>query len=264
MAHRSSRSMCVGVVGELRQLAGRGERVGADERGRADLLEGVGVAVEAELAQRPQQAWRPQPAVHREHRAGDLHRPLDVEDAELRSPISQCGHPLVVARRRRRSKPAPLTTGLSASLAPVGRRRRAAGWGCAAAGRAARPLDLGRPRRPAPLLGSPRARLSAMPRPRPRRPRPRRRSCPTCFESSLTRPRELVALGRDRAHAGRRAPRRRRARTGLDALARQGSSTPSSSVRSRRTSITATRVALGAIARPAIAGHGGSSPTGRR
>ena len=42
-----------GVVGELRQLPARRERRRGDERGRADLLEGVGVAVEGELAERP-------------------------------------------------------------------------------------------------------------------------------------------------------------------------------------------------------------------
>ncbi len=48
----------VGVVGELGQLTGGGEGGRRDQRGRADLLEGVGVAFEGELAQRPRSSWR--------------------------------------------------------------------------------------------------------------------------------------------------------------------------------------------------------------
>ena len=59
----------------------RRQRRRRDERRRADLLEGVGVAVEGELAQRPTQR-RPEAAGHREHRPADLDRPLVVEDAE--------------------------------------------------------------------------------------------------------------------------------------------------------------------------------------
>ena len=58
----------VGVVGELGQLAGGGERGGGDERRRPDLLEGVGVAVEGELAQAAAQRGAEAPQ-HREHRA---------------------------------------------------------------------------------------------------------------------------------------------------------------------------------------------------
>ena len=85
----------VGVVGELRQLAGGGEGRGGDERRRADLLEGVGVAVEGELAQRPAHRGAEAPQ-HREHRARDLHRPLVVEDAEGGADLP-VRHPLVRA-----------------------------------------------------------------------------------------------------------------------------------------------------------------------
>ncbi len=69
------------VVGELRELPRRRERGGGDERRRADLLEGVGVAVEGELAERPAHR-RAEAARHREHRPADLDRPFAVEDAE--------------------------------------------------------------------------------------------------------------------------------------------------------------------------------------
>ena len=72
-----------GVVGELGQLAAGRERRRRHQRRRADLLEGVGVAVEGELAQRPAERGA-EAARHHEHRAADLDRPLDVEDPERR------------------------------------------------------------------------------------------------------------------------------------------------------------------------------------
>ena len=80
MHHRSSRSIAVGVVGELGQLAGGGERLAGDQGGRPDLLELVGVAVERVLAQGPGQGGAAL-ALHGEHGARDLHGPLVVEDA---------------------------------------------------------------------------------------------------------------------------------------------------------------------------------------
>ena len=63
-------------------MTGRHHRVGEHQRRRADLLEGVAVAVERELAQRPDQR-RARAAEHREHRARHLRRPLEIEDPEL-------------------------------------------------------------------------------------------------------------------------------------------------------------------------------------
>ena len=79
----------VRLVLELREVAGGDHRVGADERGRTDLLVGVGVPVEAQLHHGPQQPGAPT-SVQREHRAGDLGRPLAVEDPSS-APMSQCG-----------------------------------------------------------------------------------------------------------------------------------------------------------------------------
>ena len=70
------------VVGELRQLAGGRQGRRRHQRRRADLLVGIGVAIEAELAQRPRQRGTGA-ALHREHRLSDLGGPLVVEDAEL-------------------------------------------------------------------------------------------------------------------------------------------------------------------------------------
>ena len=85
----------VGLVGELGEVPGRGHRLGAHQRGRADLLVRVGVAVEAELHQRPQQPGAPAP-VHGEHRARDLGGPLVVEDRELGADLP-VRDPLVLA-----------------------------------------------------------------------------------------------------------------------------------------------------------------------
>ena len=72
----------VRLVDELREVAGGDHRLGPHERRRPDLLVEVGAAVERELHERTHQP-RPLPAVHHEHRAGHLHGPLDVEDAQL-------------------------------------------------------------------------------------------------------------------------------------------------------------------------------------
>ncbi len=79
----------VGVVGELGQLAGRLERLGPHEGRRADLLEGVGVAVEGQLAQAPRQGGA-QAAVDREHRPRDA-SPRSRSKIPRSAPISQCG-----------------------------------------------------------------------------------------------------------------------------------------------------------------------------
>ena len=207
------------------------------ERRRADLLEGVGVAVEGELAQRPAERGA-EAAGHREHRAADLDRPLVVEDAERRARLP-VRDPLVVGERRPAGRCGPLTTGLSASDAPSG----TSGWIrfgiTSSSSRSARDSSSCSPRQRA-ARRRPAARLSAwrcLGAGRRRRPDA---AAPTCLESSLTRARVSSRCGRQLAQLvverGRlvelleqrrvAAPRRRRA------------CTPSGSVRSSRTSIT--------------------------
>ncbi len=91
----------VGVVGELRQLAGRGEGRRRHQRRRADLFEPVDVAVERVLAQRTRQRGAG-PALHREHRPADLRRPFVVEDAERLAGLP-VGHPAVLGEVRRQA-----------------------------------------------------------------------------------------------------------------------------------------------------------------
>jgi hypothetical protein len=76
-------------------VAGRHHGVGEDQGGRADLLVGVGVAVEAALDHGPQQPGAPAP-VHDEHGARDLGGPWEVEQAQLVADVP-VGDPLVVA-----------------------------------------------------------------------------------------------------------------------------------------------------------------------
>ena len=84
----------VGVVGELGELAGGHHGVGAHQGGRADLLEGVGVVVEGEGGEGPQEPG-PCPPVEREHRSGELGPALHVEDAEGGAHLP-VGDPLVL------------------------------------------------------------------------------------------------------------------------------------------------------------------------
>ena len=72
----------VGLVGELRQVAGADHGVGLHHGRRPDLLECIPVAVEPVGDQRPQQAGTVAP-VHHEHGARHAHGALSVEDAEL-------------------------------------------------------------------------------------------------------------------------------------------------------------------------------------
>ena len=71
----------VRVVGKLRELPRRDERVGRHHRGRTHLFVQIGVAVEGELAQRAGHG-RSETAQRHEHRARDLHGAFVVEDAE--------------------------------------------------------------------------------------------------------------------------------------------------------------------------------------
>ena len=71
--------------------------------GRPDLLELVGVAVEGEGGQGPEQAGAG-PPVEREHRAGQLGPALHVEDAELGADLP-VGHPLGLAVGGSRGRP---------------------------------------------------------------------------------------------------------------------------------------------------------------
>jgi len=83
------------VVGELRQLSGDGQRLSGDQRRRTNLFICIGVAVERVLTQRARHGG-PEPALHREHRAGNLDRALGIEDAQCcsRLPVR---HALVVS-----------------------------------------------------------------------------------------------------------------------------------------------------------------------
>ena len=83
----------VGLVGELGQVAGRHHGLGADQRRRPDLLEGLGVAVEGEGGQRTQQPGARSPE-HREHRArrawprrSRSRMPSGVADLPVRDPL---------------------------------------------------------------------------------------------------------------------------------------------------------------------------------
>ena len=235
MHHRSSRSMAKASSANFGQLAAGRQRRRRDERRRADLLEGVGVAVEGELAQRPAERGA-EAARHREHRPADLDRPLVVEDAE-RGADSQCGTRWCSANSSGRSI-GPRTTGLSASDAPSG----ASGW-----------IRLGMPsrsvaqRRPTlvVLVGERASRRRRAPGSRPgaasaAATSPARRSWPTSLRQLVDPGPGGVALGGDLAQlvverGGRveLVEQRRIAAAGQSPRAR-----PSGSVRSSRTSIT--------------------------
>ena len=187
----------VGVVGELRQLTGGGERRSGDERRRTDLLERVGVAVERVLAQRPRQRGA-DAALHREHRPADLRGPLVVEDAERRARLP-VRHPLVLGELGRQVDRAldDRVVDVARAIGRVGMRQ------------------VGDPQQQVAqialhdveLVGQhallvaegPAAELQLL------RRRPRRRCVaarPTCFESSLTSARmasRLATMSRDRA-----------------------------------------------------------------
>ena len=72
----------------------------------------------AQLAQRPRQRGA-RPALHREHRPGDLHGPLVVEDAERGAGLP-VRHPLVLGVASAGEPDGAVTTGLSSSPAPSG------------------------------------------------------------------------------------------------------------------------------------------------
>ena len=75
------------VVLELRQLAGAGERLGVGEDRRPPLLVAGGrVGIEHEADERPLQL-RPHPAEQDEPRLGELHRALEVDDAQRRTQV---------------------------------------------------------------------------------------------------------------------------------------------------------------------------------
>ena len=131
----------VGVVGELGQLAGGDHGVGAHQGGRADLLEGVGVVVEGEGGEGPDEPG-PAAAVEREHRTRELGAALHVEDAEGRADLP-VGHPLVLGvgpaarrasggRSRLSSGPAPSGASAAGRLGSHSRRSRTSAWAASA------------------------------------------------------------------------------------------------------------------------------------
>ena len=95
----------VGVVGELGEVPGRHHRLGAHQRGGADLLVALTVAVQREGAEPPDEPGS-EPPVEREHRPRQLRPPFEVEDAE-RGPDVPVRHTLMVAVGPRRLGPPP-------------------------------------------------------------------------------------------------------------------------------------------------------------
>ena len=204
----------VGLVGELRQVPGRHHRRRAHDGRRADLLEGVGVAVERQLAQRPGQRGAAAPRSIGEHRPAHPRARARGRGCRARHRSPSAG-PAGGRAYASGSKPSTRRTGLSASVAPSGassdgrfgvrsrRSRRALG---PRPRRHPRPLGLvthGAAARRALV----RARVS-----------PALRAAPTCCDSRLISARQVVArLGEiaglriepaqlvdDRAGAGRR------------------------------------------------------------
>ena len=147
----------VGLVGELRQVAGGRHGLGEHQGGRADLLVGVGVAVEGEGGEGPEQPG-PGAPVEREHRARQLGAPLHVEDAELprRSPSAgpAGARPVPAPAGPRPARPPAARLDVVLGAGAVGRLVGRAGWAGGGGG----------------LRTSAAARL----RPRRRRPAPRR------------------------------------------------------------------------------------------
>ncbi len=92
MSHRSSRSMMVGVVGELGQVPRRGHGVGEHDGRRPDLLVLGRMAVDGERGERAQQP-RTRATVEGEHGAGEPRAALHVEhlqglaDLPVRDPL---------------------------------------------------------------------------------------------------------------------------------------------------------------------------------
>ncbi len=93
----------VGVLLELGQVPGRHHGVGEHQGRRPHLLEGVGVPVEGEGGEGPQQPGAG-PAEEGEHRAGQLGAALHVQQAELRADLP-VRHPLPLGVRRRGLRP---------------------------------------------------------------------------------------------------------------------------------------------------------------
>ena len=125
----------VRVVGELGQLARGGQRVGEHEARGTDLLERVGVAVQGQLAQRPGERGTAL-ALHREHRARDLHRPLVVEDAVAGAELPvRDALVLAVGLLVDAHDPEDGVVGLAGAVGRVGVREC---WGCRAGAGAAR------------------------------------------------------------------------------------------------------------------------------
>ena len=206
----------VGLVLELGQVAGRDHGLGQHQRGRPDLLVGVGVAVEGEGGQGPQQAGA-DPPVEGEHRTRQLGAPLEVEQPELGADLP-VGHPLVRRRTSGAASGQPRTTTLSSSPAPSGAsgagrlgryEQRLADLGLGRLGRRGR-LRSSSPRArlwsasssarsgsPA-LRASPTSRTAPSPRPAPRRAArqrrgPRRRARPRRSTSAGSTPRRARA-----------------------------------------------------------------------
>ena len=242
----------VGVVGELGQVAGGHHRLGAHQRRRADLLEGVGVAVERVLAQGPRPAGAVAP-VHREHRARQLGRRARCRGCRARRRSPSGGR-----AGGRRSASASKPTTRTRRCPPARRRRgrrRTGRWGCAAAPPAARC----RPPPPGPSPPWP-------PRRRPCSPRPgrwpRRGSPPCAARRSASTSSAPSPGGRRPAAFSSRSRRSRSASrsTSAGSTPRRDSPdfTASRSVRRRRGSITRRTLAAVSPGAPPL------STTGRR
>ena len=89
----------VGVVLELGEVPGRDHRLGPDKRRRPHLAVGIGVPVQAVLAERTAERGA-ESRVHDEHGAGELRPGGDVQDAEFLADLP-VRHPLVAGERVR-------------------------------------------------------------------------------------------------------------------------------------------------------------------
>ena len=172
----------VGVLLELGQVTGRHHRLGEDQGGRPHLLELVGVTVEGEGGERPEQPGA-EPAEEGEHGAGQLGPALHVEEPELGADLP-VGHPLGVAvgravRRARTGHHVVLGAGTVGGVGSgqVGQVQQ--GLAHLLLGRLGHGVERRR-------SSSPSGRLRRRSAPRPG---PCHRTCrasPTCFESALT------------------------------------------------------------------------------
>ena len=171
----------VGVLLELGEVSGRHHGLGEHHGGRPHLFERVGVAVEGERGQCPEQS-RTETAVEREHRSRELRPPLHVQQAQVHADLP-VGYPLGLGVDGFGIGPRPGHHVVLGSVPVRGIRRREIGQDRGGPGE--RRAGRRRPRQLRARSSSPTCRLRAASSSAAAGSPPRRAS-PTCLERDLT------------------------------------------------------------------------------